>query len=121
GLGKTMLALAVAFAVALGRGLMQWKAGRQARVLYIDGEMSRRTLKKRLAEAMRRAGVEDPDEPSLIVLSSEDFEEMPPLNTPQGQRWMDRFIAEHGPFDLIIFDNVQALTEDEHKEEVTWQ
>ena len=59
GLGKTMLAVAVAFAVALGSGLMHWRAGRKGRVLYIDGEMSRRTLKKRLAEAARRAGVEE--------------------------------------------------------------
>lgn len=121
GLGKTMLALAVAFAVALGSGLMHWRAGRKGRVLYIDGEMSRRTLKKRLTEAARRAGVEDVDEPALTILSREDFEDMPPLNKPEGKKWMDSFILAHGPFDLLIFDNVQALTEGDHKEEETWR
>jgi KaiC/GvpD/RAD55 family RecA-like ATPase len=121
GLGKTMLALAVAFAVARGSGLMHWRAGRKGRVLYVDGEMSRRTLKKRLAEAARRAGVEDVDELALTILSREDFEDMPPLNKPEGKKWMDAFILKYGPFDLLIFDNVQALTEGEHKEEETWR
>jgi KaiC/GvpD/RAD55 family RecA-like ATPase len=120
GLGKTMLALAIAFAVALGRAFLHWSSRRKGRVLYVDGEMSRRTLKRRLSEAARRARVVEDDHIRLIILSGEDFEDMPPLNTVKGQRWMDRFILEFGPFDLVIFDNVQALIEGQQKEEDTW-
>ena len=46
---------------------------------------------------------------------------MPPLNKPEGKKWMDAFILAHGPFNLLIFDNVQALTEGDLKEEETWR
>ena len=117
GLGKTMFAIAVAVAVAGGNGFLHWEGHRQSRVLYIDGEMSRRTMKTRLQDAVRRVP-EIPD--GLLVLSKEDFEDMPPLNTPAGQKWFDRFIEAHGPFDLCIFDNIQALLAGDMKEEEQW-
>ena len=116
GLGKTMFGLAVAFAVAGNKSFLHWRAGRPARVLYVDGEMSRRVMKRRLGDAVRRGGKPD----GLSILSREDFPNMPPLNQPQGQRWMDAFIAKHGPFDLIVFDNIQALLVGEMKEEDSW-
>ena len=117
GLGKTMFGLAVAISVAGNKGFLHWCAGRPSGVLYVDGEMSRRQMKRRLQDAVRRAGVE-PE--GLIILSKEDFEDMPPLNTPKGQQWFDAFIAKHGPFDLIIFDNVQALLVGSMKDEEQW-
>jgi hypothetical protein len=45
---------------------------------------------------------------------------MPPLNTPHGQTWFDAFIEAHGPFDLIIFDNIQALLVGDMKDEEQW-
>ena len=39
GLGKTMFAVALAFALGLGRKFLHWHQGRPARVLFIDGEM----------------------------------------------------------------------------------
>ena len=117
GLGKTMFGLAVAIAIAANKGFLHWQAKRAGRVLYVDGEMSRRTMKRRLQDAVRRAAVE-PE--GLVILSKEDFEGMPPLNTPQGQKWMDDFIEKHGPFDLIIFDNIQALLVGDMKDEEQW-
>ena len=48
GLGKTMFGLAVCFAIASGKGFLHWQARRSARVLYVDGEMGRRQMKRRL-------------------------------------------------------------------------
>src|SRR5262249_24177794 len=101
GLGKTNLGLAIAVAVADGASLMHWKAGRKARVLFIDGEMSQRGLRRTLRNTIQRARAKPK---GLRILSKADYEDMPPLNTPQGQAWLDAFIAKHGPFDLIIFD-----------------
>src|SRR5262245_30396665 len=80
GLGKTNFSLAIAFAAAEGKSLMHWKAGRKARVLFIDGEMSQRGLKRTLRNAAVRTGCK-PE--GLMVLSRADFDDMPPLNTLQ--------------------------------------
>jgi RecA-family ATPase len=116
GLGKTMLGIALAFAVEGGTPFLHWKAGRAARVLYVDGEMSAREMQRRLREEAERAG-RIPQ--NLFPLSREDFEDMPPLNTAEGQEWMDGKIAETKP-DLIIFDNIQALVVGDHCKEESW-
>jgi hypothetical protein len=100
------------------KGFLHWCAKRAGRVLYIDGEMSRRQMKRRLQDAVRRAGGEVGE--GLVILSKEDFEDMPPLNTGPGQKWLDAFIAKHGPFDLIVFDNLQALLVGDMKDEEQW-
>ena len=43
-----------------------------------------------------------------------------PLNTEAGRRWLDAFIERYGPFDLIIFDNLQALLVGNMKDEELW-
>ena len=45
---------------------------------------------------------------------------MPPLNSPAGQKWFDAFLALHGPFDFIIFDNIQALLTGDMMTEEQW-
>jgi hypothetical protein len=116
GLGKTMLGIALAFALEGGAQFLHWKAGRAARVLYIDGEMSAEEMQDRLRQEAARCG-RKPE--NLFVLSREDFDEMPPLNTPEGQAWMDAKIEETNP-DLIIFDNIQALVIGDHTKEESW-
>jgi hypothetical protein len=104
GKGKTTFCLALAAAIAAGEDFLHWRGpSRPRRVLYIDGEMSRR----RLEDAARRLQSE-PE--GLIILSKDAHPEIPPLDTEEGQRWVDFYIEECGPFDLIVFDNLQALT-----------
>jgi RecA-family ATPase len=117
GLGKTMFGLSAAITMADGEAFLHWNAGRKCRVLYVDGEISRREMKRRLKDAVRRSGAK-PE--GLIILCKEDFEDMPPLNVPKGQKWMDAFIETHGPFDFIFFDNVQALLAGNMKDEEQW-
>ena len=45
---------------------------------------------------------------------------MPPLNTSDGQKWMNQFILKHGAFDLMIFDNIQSLTLGDQTKEESW-
>jgi RecA-family ATPase len=124
GVGKTMLALSWAFAMAFGRNFLHWRSRRKARVLYVDGEMPRDLMKERL-EVMCKIFALKPDEiahsKGLTVLSSEDFEDMLPLNTEGGQKWLDGFIDRTGPFDFIIFDNITSLCSGIMKEEDSWQ
>ena len=118
GLGKTKFGLAMAFCLAAGLGFLHWAGPlHPRRILYIDGEMSRRQLKKRILEAAEETGVR-PE--GLLILSREDAEDMPPLNTEEGRQWMDSFIEKTGPLDLIIFDNLQALLIGDMKDEEQW-
>ena len=119
GLGKSMLAIAWGMHCALGRDFLHWQGRRPAKILYIDGEMSRRLLKKRLADEVARIGTRPK---TFFALSSEDIPDMQPLNTEAGQTIIEAIIREHcGGVDFIAFDNIMALISGEHKEEEGWQ
>ena len=118
GLGKTNFVMGLGLHIAAGVSFLSWSAPRSASVLLIDGEMSRRLLKKRIADAVRRLGRKPAH---FRALSAEDIE-FRALNTPEGQRQIDELIAERigGDVDLIIFDNIMALISGVHKEEDGW-
>lgn len=120
GIGKTNFLLAVAIFVADGHDFLHWRgSGKPRRVLYIDGEMSRRLMKKRIADAVRRRGGHMPA--TLYVLNRDDFPDLQPLNTEAGQKYINRVIEELGGVDLLVLDNVQALLSGDMKDEVPWQ
>jgi hypothetical protein len=120
GLGKTNLGLAIAISVASGQDFLHWKAHRRAKVLYVDGEMSRELFQERLEDAERRSGVDL--DTTLFGLCKDDVECMPPLNTPAGQRFVDKVIEKRiGSVDLVIFDNVMSLLPGEQKDEESWR
>ena len=58
GLGKTNLGLALAGHAATGTSFLHWQAHRAARILYIDGEMSRQLFKRRIEDVVRRLALE---------------------------------------------------------------
>src|SRR5262245_16774259 len=98
---------------ALGQEFLHWHGVRRANVLYVDGEMSRRQLKLRLANEAARLGAM-PE--TFFALSSEDIPGMPPLNTKAGQKVIEKIIQDYcgGTIDLIIFDNIMALISGNH-------
>lgn len=118
GLGKTNFGLALAMYAAAGLDFLHWKAYCKARVLYIDGEMSRRLLKMRVLDEANRIGT-DPE--SFFALSHQDIPGgMKALNTPEGQAWMDAFIEKIGGIDLAMLDNIMSLTSGDHKDSEPW-
>jgi hypothetical protein len=121
GLGKTNFVIAKGVAIAAGDRWLHWKAGESPRkVLLIDGEMPKRVLRRRLEDAVRRRGGDAPD--TFFIISRDDFpDEMPPLNTEAGQKFVERFIEAIGGVDLIVFDNIQALLLGDMKDELPWQ
>jgi len=120
GLGKTMLGMAWAFALGLGQNFLHWRSIRKARVLYIDGEMPRDLMQERIELACEWFDV-DPPKNGLKFLSREDYEDMEPFDTEDGQKWLDRFIEREGPFDFVVFDNIMSLCSAIMKEEDSWQ
>jgi len=122
GLGKTNLALALSAHMAAGKDFLHWKVPRPSRVLFVDGEMSRRLLKQRLQEAVHRLGVHPT---GLHLLSHEDIPNFPPLNTHAGTRILfqavEKIKAERGALDLVVSDNVMSLVAGSMKDEEAWQ
>src|SRR5688500_9992632 len=49
GLGKTFVALGIAWAAASGGSFLGWRATRPHQVVYVDGEMAAVDLRRRLA------------------------------------------------------------------------
>jgi hypothetical protein len=127
GLGKSNAAIAIGMRMAAGASFLHWEGRRSAKVLYIDGEMSRRLLKQRLlAEEARLLSevsdqVRDQFKPSgFHALSTEDIPNFHPLNTQQGQMTIERIIAEMGGCDFVIFDNVMSLISGSMVDEEAW-
>jgi hypothetical protein len=118
GIGKTMFGIALAIAIAGGLGFLHWRGIRLARVLFIDGEMSRRLLLDRLADEVKRIGGIRPT--GMHILSHEDVIGFAPLNTKEGQGFIERIIKDIGGVDLIVFDNIMSLVAGDMKEEGGW-
>lgn len=119
GIGKTNFSLALGMAIAAGGGFLHWRPGEgPRRVLFVDGEMSSRLMRRRLEDTARRLGDTPAD---FFVLNRELHPDMPPLDTAEGQKFIEDVIAAVGGVDLIEFDNVQALIAGSMIEEEPWQ
>jgi hypothetical protein len=118
GIGKTNILMAATMPVADGADFLHWRGcGQPRRVLYLDGEMSRRLFKARLEDTARRHG----NRPGgFFALNREDFEDMPPLDTADGQRYIDHIIAALSP-DIIVLDNIMSLTAGDLREPESWR
>jgi hypothetical protein len=127
GLGKSQLSHAIGAAIASGRPFLHWQTT-QARVLIVDGEMSTRLLKSRLAAVIRRNGADIPAR-NLAVYAldrSEQFAKLhpqvgqfQPLNTEDGCAFAQRLLRLVRP-EVVIFDNVMSLVAGDQKDEVPW-
>jgi putative DNA primase/helicase len=107
GIGKTHLALGIAYTVASGGALLGWSAPWPRRVIYLDGKMPAATMQRRLAAIVEGFGSEPPD-PSYLRLLSADITEggLPDLSTVAGQSEIDAAI---GDAELVIVDNISTL------------
>jgi AAA domain len=129
GSGKTNLALAMALHIAAGLAFLHWKAGRPARVLFLDGEMPAELIKERCNDAQRRLGVTVPSG-NLMIFGADIVEEcarlfpdlppFKPFNTEEGTFFARALIAMIGDVDLVIVDNVMSFVTGDQKDEVPW-
>lgn len=117
GLGKTNFGIALALRIAAAVAFLHWQARRPVRVLYIDGEMSRRLLKQRVLDEAARLGI-SPD--GFFALSHEDVPNFAPLNSPEGQEWILKMVKRIGA-ELVVFDNIMSLTVGDMKDPEAWQ
>ena len=107
GVGKTHVALGIAYAVASGGKFLKWYAPYPRKVLYIDGEMPAIAMQERLKRIDVTQDLKPPS-PDFLKLITPDLQErpMPDLSTNEGRALIDELIEDR---DLIIIDNISTL------------
>jgi hypothetical protein len=109
GIGKTYLALSLAYAVASGQGVFRWQAPKPRPVLYLDGEMPANTMQERLAAIVAGYERELPG-PEWLRFITPDLQglgaRMPNLATPEGQAALLPHLEGVG---LVVVDNLATL------------
>jgi putative DNA primase/helicase len=108
GVGKTFIALSIAYAVASGGPCLRWTAPKPRRVLIIDGEMPLVTLKQRLASIAFSSPTEPPAADYIRIIAADHQENgIPDLATRDGVEAIEEHIADG--VELIIVDNLSTL------------
>ncbi|KAF0231748.1 MAG: hypothetical protein FD177_2719 [Desulfovibrionaceae bacterium] len=109
GIGKTYLALSLAYAVASGQWVFRWQAPKPRRVLYLDGEMPANTMQERLAAIVAGygPGQADPEHLRFITPDLQDLGmRMPNLATHEGQEALQPHLEG---VELLVMDNLATL------------
>lgn len=107
GVGKTYLAMLIAYALASAGKCLQWNAPAPVPVLYIDGEMPGAALRDRLARIVASADKEPP--PGFLRFVTPDLQPdgiMPDLSTYEGQIAIEAVL---GDARVIVVDNLSCL------------
>ena len=106
GLGKTWLALEIAYAVSSGGRFLNWEAEYSQGVLYIDGEMPLSLMQERLSQIENSRGKKIG---GLLKILSPDAQEfgIPDLSTREGQEKIDELIGDE--IKLVVLDNLSTL------------
>jgi hypothetical protein len=117
GVGKTMLSLSLAMAMATGGSAGPWKSDRRCKVLYIDGEMHQQDIKDRLVMLEETKAVTFGPEAGLadnlvfVNRQGQDPEAVfYDLTTVDGQAALLDMCRMVGA-DILILDNFTTLSE----------
>lgn len=115
GIGKTMLSLTLALAVAGGGEVLGWSSPSPRRVLLVDGEMAGEDLRDRVAMLARTIAGFDAEAANanlrVLVRQMQPGEApFPDLAKAEGQMEVLRLAKEHNA-DLLILDNYSTLAE----------
>ena len=120
GVGKTHVALGIAYALASGGEFLTWKAPTPVPVLYLDGEMPGPALQERVARIV--ASTEREPQPGYLRFVTPDLQHdgiTPNLATFEGQRAVEEAIGEAR---VIIVDNLSCLVRGGKENEAdSWQ
>ncbi|MEM7617139.1 MAG: AAA family ATPase [Pseudomonadota bacterium] len=113
GIGKTHIALAIAYAVATGGHLLKWQAPIARPVLYIDGEMPAISIQQRLAREFSNNNRKNSDNskklnPDYFRIITPDLQDygIPSLTSCEGQQAINKLLDG---VELVIIDNISTL------------
>jgi hypothetical protein len=120
GVGKTHVALGLAYALASGGEFLEWRAEQPTKVLYIDGEMPGAALRERVARIVASSNKEAA--PGFLRFVTPDLQPdgvMPNLATREGQQAINDVL---GDARVIVVDNLSCLVRGgKENEGESWQ
>jgi putative DNA primase/helicase len=107
GIGKTYMAMNMAYAIAAGQPFLRWQVPAPRRVLYVDGEMPGVDMQMRFAELVKSSEVEPPT-PDYFRLVTPDLhpDGIPDLSTAEGQEALSEHLAD---ISVLVLDNLSTL------------
>lgn len=122
GMGKTLIGVGWALAIATGGRFLRWSAPSPRRVLYIDGELPVETLQKRVKDVARSAGLRVPGNLRIITPDLQPGAGvMPNLATPEGRAPILAAIEAEAP-EVVFLDNLSTLVRGgEENDAESWQ
>lgn len=106
GVGKTYVALSIAYAIATGTGCMKWAGVCPSPVLYIDGEMPLSSLQERLRQVESGKRTKAASGMLRFLIADNHDEGLPDLATAEGAAEIEGMI---GDARVIILDNLSTL------------
>lgn len=106
GVGKTHMALCIAYTIAIGDTFLHWQAPKPKKVLYIDGEMPAALMQERLQKIISMFNQKPAQ--GYFNLITPDMQEIavPNLSIAEGRNALENHIND---CDLIIIDNISCL------------
>lgn len=106
GVGKTYLALSIAYAVASGSSFLHWRAPEPRRVVYIDGEMPLPMLKERLENIVLGAEREANTDFFKLIPADLFASGIPNLSRRESQEMIEPLLDDAA---LVVLDNISTL------------
>lgn len=107
GVGKTLLAIAIADAARYGGKVLKWEAPKARRVLYVDGELPAALLQQRLIAQALATGHLAETSANLRILTPDMQESgIPDLATEAGQNAIEEWLDG---IELLVLDNLSTL------------
>lgn len=121
GVGKTMLTLNVAYAIANGGTFLKYKASQPRKVLYIDGEMAYKRMHDRCMNIIKQQGeLEFPDNWNLLTPDKFLPFKLPKICDPDGQQYYNNLLDEL-KIEVLILDNLSTLSSIDESSSEEWK
>jgi putative DNA primase/helicase len=108
GIGKTHVAMGIAYAVSCGGEFLMWKASRPRRVLYVDGEMPAEMLQERAQRILAASQYRPLSDDHFIFLSMDQQPLGSSLNLAN-RHHQAAIEARIDGVELLVLDNLSTL------------
>jgi RecA-family ATPase len=121
GLGKTLFALNMAYAIAGGGNFLKYTCPKPRKVLYVDAEMAFNQVHSRLMQIAERQGELDFKE-NLCLLTPDKILpfRMPKIDEEEGQHLYKELMLAHN-FEVIVLDNLSMLSSIDENKSSEWK